>query len=194
MFVRSPSKKYALEHSSVVAPIRTLFIQYNHSKSNTNDLGYCLLTDVKYNDNGEVNTLIKKHPYDIFSMGFPLVEELLPGRFNIKKVDDEIVFSTVNAGTNTLTNITVKSILKFHPNAKVFVFDVVPKKRFTPIDEDIMKNVEVVKGIPWEKMGLPKIDISKATTIECHWSVQETHSGQSRSTWWRTARDCSSPF
>lgn len=58
-----------------------------------------------------------------------------------------LIFATVNAGTNNFTNITIKSILQFHPSAKVLVVDVVPDKKFSPIDEDIMKNVEVVPGI-----------------------------------------------
>lgn len=70
-----------------------------------------------------------------------------------------LVFSTVNAGTNTFTNITAKSILKHHPSAKVFVVDVVPNQRFTPIDEEMMKNVEVIEGIPKESLDLPTIDV-----------------------------------
>lgn len=70
-----------------------------------------------------------------------------------------LVFVTVNAGTNTFTNITAKSILKHHPSAKVFVVDVVPNQRFTPIDEEMMKNVEVIEGIPKESLNLPTIDV-----------------------------------
>lgn len=70
----------------------------------------------------------------------------------------------MNAGTNTFTNITIKSILKFHPNAKVFVFDV-PKtdeENFTLIDDDVKGSVEVIKGILWDDLNLPTIDVNKA--------------------------------
>ena len=37
------------------------------------------------------------------------------------------VFCTVNANTSDLTSITAKSILKFHPAAKIFIVDAYAK-------------------------------------------------------------------
>ena len=71
-----------------------------------------------------------------------------------------MLFATVNAGTNTFTNITAKSILKFHPSAKVIVVDAVPERRFHWIDGDAPGNVEVVKGIYKSELNLPAIDVS----------------------------------
>ena len=87
----------------------------------------------------------------------------------------------MNAGTNTFTNITIKSILKFHPNAKVFVFDV-PKtdeENFTLIDDDVKGSVEVIKGILWGDLNLPTIDVNKAgnlTDIERKQIIDRYHS------------------
>lgn len=67
----------------------------------------------------------------------------------------------MNAGTSTFTNITIKSILQFHPTAKVFVFDVVPDSPFRPIDKSVMSNVEVLQGICRNDFEVPKIDPNK---------------------------------
>lgn len=37
---------------------------------------------------------------------------------------DPMLFCIVNCGTNDLTSITAKSILRFHPTAKIFIVDV----------------------------------------------------------------------
>ena len=66
----------------------------------------------------------------------------------------------MNAGTNSFTNITVKSILKFHPSAKVFIIDVFPERRFHQIDDDVLKNIEVIEGIAKDRLNLPVIDIN----------------------------------
>jgi hypothetical protein len=54
-----------------------------------------------------------------------------------------MIFCTVHSGKNLFTNITVKSIFKFHPTAKIFIVDVTDpdtwlKEKFCPIDDDIM--------------------------------------------------------
>ena len=58
----------------------------------------------------------------VVQLGIPKNHEC----FNIFNIRDSrpVVFCTVHAGQNKLTNITIKSILRFHPNAKVFVIDV----------------------------------------------------------------------
>ena len=92
-----------------------------------------------------------------------------------------MVFATVNAGTSTFTNITIKTILKFHPNAKVFVFDVPrrkPEDGFQFIDEDIKKNTEVLKGILWDELNLPTIELNKAdylTDVEKRQAIEKFH-------------------
>ena len=77
------------------------------------------------------------------------------------------VFCTVNSGTNIFTNITIKSILKFHPTAHIFVIDtlVSGKDPFEPIEDDIMKNTEVIVGIDRKKTTLPTIDIMQAKNL-----------------------------
>ena len=77
-----------------------------------------------------------------------------------------MIFCTVHSGKNLFTNITVKSILKFHPTAKIFIVDVTDpdtwlKEKFCPIDDDIMGNVEVIKGIPSKDENFPKLNVRK---------------------------------
>jgi len=153
-------------------PKRNLFIQYSESDGVNNNSGYVFLDKSKvYPKDGK---LIVPHDKTIpeeqvVGMGFPKVEDIKAEqqdfpRPHIKGKDDPLVFATVNAGTNAFTNITLKSILKFHPNAKVFVFDVPrkPEDKFTFIDDDIKGNVEVLKGVLWDELDLPTIDVDKA--------------------------------
>ena len=75
-----------------------------------------------------------------------------------------MTFCTVHAGESLLTNITVKSILKFHPTAKIFIIDVSDpdtwlKEKFSPVDDDIMGNVEVIKGISSKDENFPKLEL-----------------------------------
>ena len=111
--------------------------------------------------------MVKWHPVDVVKKGFPRIEDVLQKTFNTKGLHDPLTFVTVNAGTNTFTNITVKSILRHHPNARVFIVDVprTPDKKFAPIEDDIMRNVEVMKGICWDEMKLPTIDIDEVKNI-----------------------------
>ena len=145
--------------------MRPLFIQYNVGKGNINQTGFTYYKDVKFADSG--TTLVKWHPVDVVKKGFPRIEDVLTKTFNTKGLHDPLTFVTVNAGTNTFTNITVKSILKHHPNAKVFIVDVprTPDRKFVPIEDDIMRNVEVVKGICWDEMKLPVIDVDEVKNI-----------------------------
>lgn len=75
---------------------------------------------------------------------------------------ETMIFCTVHAGKNIFTNITVKSILKIHPSAKVFIVDVTDpgtwlNEKFSPIDDDIMGNVEVIRGIPSRHENFPEL-------------------------------------
>lgn len=72
-----------------------------------------------------------------------------------------LVFCTVNAGTNTFTNITISSILQFHPDAKIFIIDALPHIPFIPTNESMQDNIEVIPGISFEEFipTLPEIDI-----------------------------------
>lgn len=81
-------------------------------------------------------------------------------------MNKRMIFCTVNAGTNILTNITVKSILQLHPSSKIFVFDVCPNAPFTPIDQTVMANVEVVTGKNKKSISIPKIDETRFSTEE----------------------------
>ena len=65
-------------------------------------------------------------------------------------MNDSLIFCTVNANSNIFTNITVKSILKFHPNAKVFIVDAFTKlgHNFKLIDEEDSNNIEIIAGLP----------------------------------------------
>ena len=157
------------------APKENLFIQYTNGKGMNNMGGYVAI-DVKQVEataDNRWNILCSAISGESAAkMGFPLKEDIenkqadLPHTFNVLNgVNNVIPFVTVNAGTNTFTNITLKTIFKYHPNAKVFVIDV-PKKdadSFHLIDE--MPNVEVVKGVCWDNLDLPTIDLLKAGNL-----------------------------
>lgn len=77
----------------------------------------------------------------------------------------KMIFCIIHAGQNKLTNITMKSILHFHPQSKIFIVDVTSKEgwlseKFHLIDESISKNLEIVQGIPREDLKLQSKDIS----------------------------------
>ena len=76
-----------------------------------------------------------------------------------------LIFCTVNCGTTNFTTITIKSILKFHPTAKVFVVDVVPSKKFIVQDKSLAGNIELVSGISQKDTTLPLIDISRIENL-----------------------------
>ena len=84
-----------------------------------------------------------------------------------------MIFCTVHAGKNIFTNITVKSILKFHPSAKIFIVDVTDpdtwlNEKFSPIDDDIMGNVEVISGIPSRHEHFPELNLGNLNVP--HWA------------------------
>ena len=151
-------------------PKRNMFIQYNKSDGINNNSGYVYLdTSRLYPKDGKmIIPSDKTIPVErAIGMGFPPVEEIEGKVFpspNIKGRNDPMVFVTVNAGTSTFTNITIKTILRFHRNAKVFVFDVPrkPEDAFTFIDDDIKDSTEVVKGVLWDELNLPTIKIDEA--------------------------------
>lgn len=96
-------------------------------------------------------------------------------QFNISSYKEN-VFCTIHAGQNKLTNITIKSVLKFHPKAKIFVIDVTSEKswlreKFYPIDNDVIDNIAVISGKKREEIILPKVDIS-------NWRMKETTRNQ----------------
>lgn len=167
-------------------PKKNLFLQYSKSDGMNNNSGYVTIDASKvYPKDGRlVVPNDKSIPVErAIEMGFPPVEDIDGKEFpspNIKGKNDTMVFATVNAGTSTFTNITIKTILKFHPNAKVFVFDV-PKKPedgFQFIDDDIKRNTEVLKGVLWDELNLPTIDVNKAdylTDIEKRQVVDRFH-------------------
>ena len=163
VFYSNRAARAKIDGKSIIAPTHPLFIQYNIGKGNINQTGFAYLKNVKFEDKN--TTLIKWHPTDVVKKGFPRIEDALPKMFNTKRLGDPLTFVTVNAGTNTFTNITVKSILRHHPNAKVFIVDAVPDKPFVPIEDDITKNIEVMRGIPWADMKLPVIDIDEVKNI-----------------------------
>ena len=74
-----------------------------------------------------------------------------------------LLFCTVNAGTDMFTSITIKSILKFHPNATIFVIDAFAKsgKAFSPMCDGIMDKVKILRGFDKDETVLPRIDIMK---------------------------------
>ena len=76
-----------------------------------------------------------------------------------------MIFCTVNCGTNNFTNITVNSILKFHPQAKVFVVDVDASRKFVPKGRSLSENVEIIPGISQKDTTLPLIDITKIENL-----------------------------
>ena len=152
-------------------PKKNLFIQYSDTDGVNNNSGYvCLDPSNVYAKDGRIIVPVDKTiPVEhAMALGFPDADEIRGlSKPNIVGKDDPLVFATVNAGTNTFTNITVKSILKFHPNAKVFVVDV-PKtseENFTLIDDDIKGNVEVLKGVLWDELNLPTIDVNEANYL-----------------------------
>ena len=165
MFYTGWGEREKIGKETIIAPVRPLFIQYNVGKGNINLTGPTYYKDVKFSEKG--TTMVKWHPVDVVKKGFPRIEDVLQKTFNTKGLHDPLTFVTVNAGTNTFTNITVKSILRHHPNAKVFIVDVprTPDKKFAPIEDDIMRNVEVMKGICWDEMKLPTIDIDEVKNI-----------------------------
>lgn len=87
-------------------------------------------------------------------------------RKNMNK--DNLIFCTVNANSNEFTNITIKSILKFHPTAKIFIIDAFAKKGqcFQLINENLNKNVEVINGISSEDIDYPVIQLSKTNLTQ----------------------------
>ena len=90
----------------------------------------------------------------------------MPHTFNVSRGFNSVIpFVTVNAGTNTFTNITLKTIFKHHPNAKAFVIDVsrTAIDRFHLIDE--MPGIEVIPGVMWDDLNLPTINIRDAKNI-----------------------------
>lgn len=173
---------------SFFMPKKNLFIQYSDSNGVNNSSGYVLLDPSKvYAKDGKLIVPIDKSiPVEYAgALGFPDSDEIRGiSKPNIVRKEDPLVFATVNAGTNTFTNITVKSILKFHPNAKVFVFDV-PRKaedKFAFIDDDMRGNVEVLKGILWDELNLPTIDVNQAnylSDIEKKQVIEKFHGNSS---------------
>ena len=165
-------KDYILQKDAFFIPKKNLFIQYSESNGVNNNSGYVYLDASKvYPKDGKLIVPSDKTipPGRAVAMGFPDADEIKVGRWKAPNIanDDPLVFATVNAGTNTFTNITIKSILKFHPNAKVFVFDVPrkPEDRFTFIDDDVKGNVDVVKGVLWDELNLPTIDVNQANYL-----------------------------
>lgn len=66
-----------------------------------------------------------------------------------------MIFCTVHAGKNRLTNITIKSILKFHPTAKIFVIDVTNPETSLREGFNLLfdtNNVETISGISRKDM------------------------------------------
>ena len=151
-------------------PKKNLFIQYGETDGVNNNSGYVFMdmSRVYAKDGKLIVPQDKTIPVErVVEMGFPDANEILNDGIsvpNMAKKNDSLVFATVNAGTSTFTNITLKSILKHHPNAKAFVFDVprTPEDKFVFIDDDIRSNVEVLNGILWDDMNLPTVDVNDA--------------------------------
>ena len=64
-------------------------------------------------------------------------------------MDKNLIFCIINANSNIFTNITIKSILKFYPTAKIFIIDAFANigYKFQLIDSEDSKNIEVINGI-----------------------------------------------
>ena len=175
-----------LPKGSFYMPKKNLFIQYSNLDGVNNNSGYVLIDQSKvYSQNGKL-MLPQDRTIPVeraMALGFPDANEINTGRKtppSISNKDKPLVFATVNAGTNTFTNITVKSLLKFHPNAKVFVLDV-PRKsddKFTLIDDDVKGSVEILNGVLWDELNLPTIDVNEAnylTDIEKRQVIDRFH-------------------
>lgn len=164
-----------LPKDSFYIPKDNLFIQYTKSNGMNNNGGYVFIDSRRLiTANGMMYV-----PYDktisveqAIRLGFPMVEDIengdkkMPHTFNVSKgFNSAIPFVTVNAGTNTFTNITLKTIFKHHPNAKAFVIDVSrnDEGRFHQIDE--MSGVEVIQGVMWDDLNLPVINIPDSRNI-----------------------------
>ena len=161
---------------SFYTPKENLFIQYTKSNGMNNNGGYVYIDINKAKPSKDGRLIIPKCSVmsceNAVTMGFPMVEDIengdrkMPHTFNVSKGFNSVIpFVTVNAGTNTFTNITLKTIFKHHPNAKAFVIDV-PRNdedRFHQIDE--MSGVEVIKGVIWDELNLPAINIHEAGNI-----------------------------
>ena len=172
-------------------PKKNLFIQYSDSDGVNNNSGYVFLdpTKVYVKDGKLIVPSDKTIPIEhVIELGFPNADEIKTGKAisspNIAGKDDPLIFATVNAGTNTLTNITVKSISTLHTNAKVLAFDVPrkPEDKFTLIDDDIKDNVEVLKGVLWDELNLPTIDVNQAnylSDIEKKQVIEKFHGNSS---------------
>ena len=168
---------------------KNLFIQYCPNKSMNNFDGYILYYDMR-------NWKRVKFPKEyLFMRGFPDIDVLLekgkkekhhPRNARRKNMDASsaptllparplMLFATVNAGTNILTNITLESIFRFHPSAKVVVVDVDPEKPFSLMDEKHSDGVDTMKGVEWKDIHLPTIDISKAKNITVNEQLEIVH-------------------
>ena len=81
-------------------------------------------------------------------------------------MNNNLIFCTVNAGTNDFTNLTINSILKFHPQAKIFIIDAF-KDDGQPFQlyNDNIKNVEIINGIAKSKTTLPIINVNDANYL-----------------------------
>ena len=163
----------------IYATGKNLFIQYCPNMSMNNYDGYILYYDMR-------NRRRDRFPEEyIHYRGFPRVDELLGKGKAKKEVRKEAIpmvqpqrpmlFATVNAGTNLLTNITTRSILRHHPSAKVFVVDVKPEDPFELIAKSDSGNVEVLRGVEWKDIHLPTIDVSKAKNITVQEQIEIVH-------------------
>ena len=171
-----------LPKESFFIPKRNLFIQYSNSGMNNHD-GYIWLHSSRLTRGEDGHWKVpydKSIPEDMaMKMGFPKFETIRTTKVAqpaIKNSDDPLVFVTVNAGTNDFTNVTVKSIFNFHPNAKVFVVDVKPESKFTLMDGGPKGDVEVIEGISEDKLNLPTVKVTESTglTIEEQLSIVHT--------------------
>ena len=157
---------------------KNLFIQYCPNKSMNNNDGYILYYDMR-------NWKREKFPAEyIHHRGFPKIEDLLSSAKKKRELPipniapkPSLLFVVVNAGTNILTNITLKSIFRFHKDeAKVFVVDVKPDEEpFSLMDGRLASKVETIKGIGANDLNLPTIDVSKAKNITVQEQLEIVH-------------------
>ena len=80
-------------------------------------------------------------------------------------MNNPLIFCIVNLNTKELTTITIKSILHFHPLAKIFVVDTGDGDIFSSNDEIVSKNTEVLLGISQKNTHLPIINIDCAENL-----------------------------
>lgn len=68
----------------------------------------------------------------------------------------------VSCGTNDITNITIDSILRFHPNVEFFIIDAChgTSKEFVLAQDKPKKQFHIIQGVDRKSTLLPTIDVS----------------------------------